>query len=203
MNIHAIITLLCLFGGSTSPQKLVLIRGPSGHLPSPDRHSTLVGTSVERDMSIKTHGMSYSTEYKIWQGIQQRCFNESCRGFKNYGGRGIKACDSWLSFDNFYRDMGPRPSADYSIDRMDNHGNYEKSNCRWATQKQQNRNQRSNKMLAHDGRDMCVAEWAEYLGIRPGVIYNRLWRGWPVGKALSVPVGRSNESYTKEADDGR
>jgi len=96
------------------------------------------------------HGLSEKQEYKIWSGMIERCHNPNHKKYKYYGGRGIKVCDRWReSVMNFYADMGPRPRgkfpcgrAIYSIDRINNDGNYEPRNCRWATSKQQMRNTR-------------------------------------------------------------
>lgn len=82
----------------------------------------------------KTHGMTNSSEYYIWCGMKSRCFNENNKRYKNYGGRGITVCDRWRdSFENFYEDMGPRPSSIHQIDRINNDGNYEPGNCKWRT----------------------------------------------------------------------
>jgi hypothetical protein len=100
---------------------------------------------LQRDKVSKlftTHSKSRSAEYYAWQNMIQRCYNEKHPDYKNYGGRGITVCERWLtSFENFYADMGPRPTPEHSIDRYpDNDGNYEKSNCRWATRSEQRRN---------------------------------------------------------------
>jgi hypothetical protein len=94
---------------------------------------------------LKKHGYSYDSIYKIWSDMKRRCLNSNCKAYKNYGGRGIKVCDRWLeSFNNFLEDMGERPEG-LSIDRINNDGNYEPSNCKWATNKEQINNRRTSK----------------------------------------------------------
>lgn len=97
-----------------------------------------------------THGRSKTREYKIWKGMHERCNKPQHHKFPIYGGRGIKICDRWLhSFENFYNDMGDSPTKNHSIDRIDTNGNYEPTNCRWATHQTQtrNRNENSNKEI--------------------------------------------------------
>lgn len=105
------------------------------------------------------HSMSRTTEYNIWTGIKQRCTNSKHSYFKYYGGKGIKICDRWLnSFQNFYNDMGPRPSEGHSIDRIKTSGDYEPSNCKWSTWDEQHRNKTNNRNVVINGVTMCVSQ---------------------------------------------
>ena len=92
----------------------------------------------------KNYGLSKTKEYRAWEGIKQRCLNKKHPSYKDYGGRGIKFCDRWLEFENFFKDMGIAKKG-LSIDRIDNDGNYEPSNCRWADIYEQAINQRLKK----------------------------------------------------------
>ena len=96
---------------------------------------------VVAPMILRTHGGSYTGEYSSWKHMRRRCDSPKEHGFKTHGGRGIKVCARWIdSFVNFLEDMGPKPTPKHSIDRIDNDGHYEPSNCRWATAKQQQEN---------------------------------------------------------------
>ncbi len=113
-------------------------------------HTSSCGCLQKELISIraKTHGCSTLPEYKAWKGMKTRCYNTNRKSYKDYGGRGIKVCDRWLeSFENFYEDMGEKPTQKHSLDRVDNDGNYEPGNCRWATIKEQMYNRRLTKQV--------------------------------------------------------
>jgi len=134
-----------------------------------------------------THGATGGVEYTTWLGLRARCNNPKSTNYGSYGGRGIKVCDRWNeSFEAFFEDMGARPSADHSIDRIDNDGDYELGNCRWATQRQQSRNTRKNVFVTHAGETKCVAEWAEQYGISGSLLHCRLRAGWDFEEAVSI-----------------
>jgi len=105
-------------------------------------------------------------EYKSWTGMIQRCENSGSKSYKNYGGREIRVCKRWReSFDNFYDDMGPRPKGDYTLDRIDNNGNYEPDNCRWATRSEQVNNRRLNNTVLFNGKAISISQAAEILNV--------------------------------------
>lgn len=133
----------------------------------------------------RKHGNSYKCEFNIWRGMIARCFKKSTPSWEDYGGRGITVCERWLTFENFFVDMGERPSPQLSIDRIDNDGNYEPANCRWATRKEQGVNKRN------CGIDVCgvkrtQAECAAVIGITPQAVSARIKRGWPVERAITA-----------------
>ncbi len=131
--------------------------------------------------------MSGTSTHVIWMTMRQRCRDTNAKDYARYGGRGIKVCERWESFENFLADMGERP-AGMSIERDDNDGDYTPDNCRWATRSEQQRNRRSNVLLTHDGVTLCVAEWAIRTGINRMTLHTRIDRGWPTDKALTTPT---------------
>ena len=163
---------------------------PARHLRRGDVQSCgCLAADTLRKRSV-THGKSKTSQYKIWTSMIQRCTNPQNPEYPYYGDRGVTVCDRWLnSFEAFLEDMGPRPSARYSLDRFPNNdGNYEPGNVRWATDKEQGRNRRSNRLLTHDGLTLCVADWSDRTGIAESTITKRLKLGWDIGRTLSTAV---------------
>lgn len=138
----------------------------------------------------KTHGLSLTPEYGAWSQARSRCNNQDHVQYPDYGGRGIKVCNRWNSFENFLIDMGKRPSPRHSLDRFPNNGgNYEPGNCRWATSKEQCRNKRDNRLIEFRGHRMTVSAAAELMGLPAKTVRVRLnRRGWTVERALTQPI---------------
>jgi hypothetical protein len=145
---------------------------------------------------FRTHGMTKTTEYNSWTCMRDRCNSPGDIGYANYGGRGIKVCERWNdSFQNFIDDMGPKPSPRHTIDRIDGDGDYEPSNCRWATKREQRLNVRGIIRLTHGGETLTLNEWGQRLGINPQTITNRVRAGRSPADCLSqVPLNGSKRS---------
>lgn len=151
---HGSWTVLAREGAGTSREALFRCRCDCG-LEKIVRGSCLIrgrsqacATCANRGKNT-THGLTGTPEYASWNAMRNRCLNPENSHFRHYGGRGITICDRWLnSAEAFASDMGARPSFAHSLDRIDNNGNYEPANCRWATKSEQRRNQRSRKELS-------------------------------------------------------
>ncbi len=163
-------------------------------------HSKSCGC-LQREISGKiigersiTHGESRggrTAEYTIWKTMVQRCTDSNCEAYKYYGGRGITVCQRWLdSLPAFIEDMGRRPSSKHSIDRIDVNGNYEPSNCRWATATEQGRNKRNNVRYEFEGEMLILPEISERVGVDARLLGLRLNRyDVPMNEAV-VPGNR-------------
>lgn len=140
------------------------------------------------------HGLMYldgirRSEYNVWYGMVQRCYNKTHIRYSRYGGRGISICERWKnSFPNFFTDMGCRPSPDHQIERINNDGNYEPANCKWATRKEQANNRASNSVVEINGQKKTVVDWARHFNIDVRTVYNRVSTGWERIDALTTPV---------------
>lgn len=145
-----LIAIQCL-PGSAGERSKWLCRCDCGNEPRIVGNSLRAGLTrscgcLQRDacrQKNSTHGMRKAPEYSVWYDMKRRCFDPKNKRYADYGGRGIAVCESWrISFASFYADMGPRPTATHSIDRMNNNGNYEPSNCKWSTKSEQAFNRR-------------------------------------------------------------
>jgi hypothetical protein len=146
----------------------------------------------------RTHGQSIGREtrtYRAWQAMRRRCYYVKHKNYLDYGGRGITVCDRWReSFESFLADMGDAP-GEFTLDRIDNDGNYEPGNCRWVDQAEQKRNTRASHNVTYAGKTQCVAAWAEELGISYRTLMARLVRGWSVERALTSPTNGKFRSH--------
>lgn len=134
-------------------------------------------------------------EYGVWHSMKQRCLNSKNRQYPNYGGRGITICDRWLnSFENFLADMGKRTSDKHSIDRIDNNGNYEPSNCRWATASEQCMNRRTNVFVEVDNIKMILEDACKLFDINSNTVGYRLKIGMDIKTALTKPLQRKSKN---------
>ena len=114
----------------------------------------------------KAHGGKGSPEYRSWQAMKTRCLNSNSEDYPNYGGRGVKVCDSWVhDFPQFLHDMGPRPGMEYSLDRIDTNCDYKPSNCRWATPVEQSNNKRGNVLVTMRGETRTFTDWCRHLNL--------------------------------------
>lgn len=152
----------------------------------------------ERRIEVHTkHKMSEEPIYGVWVHMIQRCINPKATFYYRYGGRGIKVCEEWMKFDNFYNDMGDCPEGG-TIDRIDNNGNYEPGNCRWASQKINARNKSNNVNITYMGKTQCIAAWEEELGFATGTLWHRIYTyGWSPEKAISTSIPGSETKLGK------
>lgn len=145
-----------------------------------------------------THGYFGTPTYMVWHSMKRRCTMPSSQGYARYGGRGIKVCERWMKFENFLADMGEKPKG-LSIDRIDNDGNYEPGNCRWATHSQQRNNQGPGRAihLTFRGETHSISEWAKRTGLKHPTIRERIHAGWSVEDALTAPLKPGDKSRVK------
>lgn len=137
------------------------------------------------------HGLSRTPEYRAWQTMRLRCTVPTNPAYHDYGGRGITVCDRWLnSVETFVADMGPKPTPNHELDRIDNSKGYSPENCRWVTRDVNSRNRRSNHWVTWRGRRMTVIEAIELSGVNEHAAHKRLAAGWSVEKTFETPVRR-------------
>ena len=134
----------------------------------------------------KTHGMTHTRLHRIWANMKTRCGNPNRRDYKHYGQRGIEICRDWCDFLTFYEWAVNNGYKDgLTLDRIDANGNYEPSNCRWATAKEQCNNRTNNHLITYNGETKTISQWAEERNINHDTLYSRINRAhWDIGRAL-------------------
>lgn len=150
------------------------------------------------------HAKVKTPEWLAWRNMRVRCYSEKCKQYHRYGGRGITVCDRWTGedgFSNFLADMGTRPSNKHSLDRIDSDGNYEPSNCRWATSLTQQRNRTNNRKITAFGKTLGCSEWAELTGLTLALIHRRVFSGgvWPE-IALTASTARQHSKLVSNPE---
>lgn len=133
------------------------------------------------------HGMSKTPTYHCWNAMLQRCRTPHHSSYVDYGARGISVDKRWDKFENFLEDMGIKPK-NLELDRVDNNGNYSKSNCKWSTHSENNLNTRRNRKITHSGISKCLYEWTKEYNIHPSTFRSRLERGMSIEEIISTPV---------------
>ncbi len=158
--------------------------------------TTVLGTNIKKGNTTRcnsgahraVHGLTGTAEYVAWRAMMWRVNAKHPAVAPYYRDRGIVVCDKWrASFVEFLRDMGPMPKAGMEVDRNHSDGNYEPSNCKWSSRKDQMRNTPSNNNVTINGRTQCLSAWAEESGISAVTLSFRVKRGWPENLLLSKP----------------
>lgn len=148
------------------------------------------------------HGMFGTRIYRIWSGMIERCTNENSKDYKNYGARGIRVCERWLDFKNFYEDNKEKYADNLTIDRIDVNGDYRKSNCRWVTMDEQAGNKRNTIYIEHQGKKLRLEEWSKITGISRGALYQRYVKGLTPkqilksGKLTKISLRMNDEEHS-------
>lgn len=176
---HSLWGCVCDCGGSAVCHGTSLISGNS---------KSCGCLTKEARINRATHRKTNTRVHRIWQAMLNRCRNSNTAQYHNYGGRGIKVCDRWTKFENFYADMGEPPEG-HSIERNDNDGNYCPENCCWADRNTQARNKSTNRIIEFNGVSKVLKDWAADLGIDQASLRERLDK-WPLEKALTQPRTR-------------
>lgn len=158
--------------------------------------------------AVTKHGRSFKPEYISWRNMLIRCTKPNSNSYKNYGGRGIKVCDAWRDFRNFFSCMGMKPTPAHSLDRIDGNGHYEPGNVRWATKQEQANNTRSNALVTIEGRTDTLSNWVGLLNIHPyKIVHSRIRRdGMTVRHALQVKSrhnARRRDLHAQDAKEGK
>jgi hypothetical protein len=153
------------------------------------RNGTLKPLKDIKQSGVYQHGMSHTKEHNAYRAMLARCYNPNHNRYHRYGERGITVCDEWKeSFLEFFNCVGPAPTKKHSLQRIDNDGNYEPGNVRWASRVTQARSRHNNHMITYEGISLCIADWSDLLGMDPIVLCARIHAGWSTHRAFTQPV---------------
>lgn len=150
----------------------------------------------------KIHGLCNHKLYAVHRSMIARCNNKNNKSYSRYGGRGIKVCDRWLNFIDFYNDMNPTYQEGLTLERIDYNGDYCLENCKWETYLGQARNTRSNKIVTYNGITAPVSVICEKLEIDPKIVYRRMRDGWTVEDSFSTPIMKEKINFSKRVSAG-
>lgn len=157
-------------------------------------HSEQVAERNRQTAKKNDNAITKTRLYSIWRGMVKRCHNPSYREFKYYGGRGIKVCDEWRKFKNFYDDMFGTYDDTLTIERLDVNGDYCKDNCMWATREEQANNRRGNVFITVDGITDTVSRTCRRYNVKYSVVSTRLRNGWEPERAIKTPIKKHIKS---------
>jgi hypothetical protein len=170
-----------------------LCRCDCGTVKAVSRANLRSGKSSQcRICGSESHRGMRSPEYSVWHSMMGRCH---WTRNKRYSDRGIRVCKRWHTFINFYEDMGARPSPEHTIERMDNDGDYEPTNCRWATRSEQMQNTSRTRRLTHNGESLTIKEWSLRTGISYATIVRRFYKSrWSESDCVSIPTASKSHA---------
>lgn len=181
------IQVLGFAGKTRTRQSLWWCRCECGNICKPSSTSAqkMYSCGCQRHITRRTHGKSHSPEHRAYYHARNRCQNPNDTSYERYGQRGIEF--RFESFEEFYAEVGDRPSDNHSIERIDNNKHYERGNLKWATPTEQGQNKSNNNIVTFNGKTQCVAEWERELGCRRSLIYGRIRIGWSPERAILTP----------------
>lgn len=182
----------CDCGTVKTVKKCALLRREPKGLKSCGCLQREAAAKIGREKNRK-HGMKGTATYRSWLSMRNRCQNPGNVAFHKYGGRGVSVCERWNVFENFLSDVGERPIGK-TLDRIDNNGNYEPSNCKWSSPSEQSSNRSSTHWIEYGGSKLTLCATAKKFGIPRDTLGYRLQSGWSVDRALREPVNISKRS---------